>query len=284
MDKAVEQSPDYYELLAWLHANRQRVIAISAAVIVIGAAIGIYFWHNNYRETQANIALSDIKLPTPVRGAQPIPPDGQPYIDVANQYSGTSAGSRALLLGAEAYFDAGKFDQAQAQFGRFLGEYPDSPLANQAALGVAASLEAAGKVTEAATRYNDLINRHPNSSIIPQAKSALARLYVAQNKPELAAPIYEELARANNNDTWSAEAGIQLEELLAKYPQLRKPPPAPAPTTSAPGFELPPSMKQAPAPAPAKAGPASGPTHPVPAPTSTPAKPASSTPASSTNK
>jgi len=46
---------------------------------------------------------------------------------------------------------------------------------------------------------------------------------MGQNKPEQALRMYEELAKAGNNDTWSAEAGIQAEELLAKYPALRKP-------------------------------------------------------------
>jgi thioredoxin-like negative regulator of GroEL len=65
-------------------------------------------------------------------------------------------------------------------------------------------------------------------STTPQVKSALARCYVALNKPEMAKNIYEDLERGNNNDTWSAEARSQLQELLVKYPNLVKPA-APAP-------------------------------------------------------
>jgi predicted negative regulator of RcsB-dependent stress response len=249
MDKAVQQSADFYQLAAWFHANRQRVIAITSAVLVIAAIIGIYFWHKDYRETEANNALSNIKLPAPSREAQANPADAQPYVSVADEYAGTSAASRALLMAGGTYFNAGKFDQAQAQFGRFLAEYPDSPLANQASLGIAASLEAQGKVPEAAARYDDIIRRHPTDSIVPQAKSALARLDVAQNKPEEAMRLYEELAKTGNNDSWSAEASSQLSELLAKYPNLRKQPPAPAPAPSAstPVFSVPPSAQPAPA-------------------------------------
>ena len=58
-------------------------------------------------------------------------------------------------------------------------------------------------------------------------------LYVTENKPELAYELYVDLANKNNPDTWTAEAGIQAEELLIKYPKLRKPAPAAAsPVTS----------------------------------------------------
>ncbi|MDB6020252.1 MAG: Tetratricopeptide 2 repeat protein [Pedosphaera sp.] len=235
MDKAVDQSVDLFNLVTWFHANRKRVVTILVAVLVVAAAVGIYIWHQNYTETQANAALSEIKPPMPSQeGALPNPADAQPYERVAEEHPGTSAGARALLMSGGILFDAGKFDEAKAQFDKFLSAYPDNLLAVQAQLGVAASLEAAGKLPEATAHYDELIKRHPNESIIPQAQSALARLYVAQNKPELAVHLYEGLAKANNNDSWSAEAGIQLQELLAKYPNLRKPvAPPPAPKTSA---------------------------------------------------
>lgn len=223
-------------LVAWFQINRKRVITIAAAVAAIGAAVGLYIWHHNNNETQANIALSDIKPPAYSPTGAAMPADPQPYLKVADDYAGTAAGSHAQLMAAQAYFDAGKFDQAKAQFEKFLTQYPDNPLASQAALGVAASLEAAGKTAEAATRYDDIIKRNQGSSILPEAKSALARLYVEQNKPEEALRLYKELVQAGNNDTWSAEADIQLKELIAKHPELKKllaPPAAVAPVAPA---------------------------------------------------
>lgn len=246
MDKTVEdQSVDLMNLVAWLQINRKRVTTISAAIAAIGAAVGLYVWHRNHNETQANIALSNIKPPAYSPTGVLVPADPQPYMKVADDYTGTAAGSHAQLMAAQAYFDAGKFDQAKAQFEKFLAQYPDNPLASQASLGIAASLEAAGKTAEAATRYDDIIKRNQGSAILPEAKSALARLYVEQNKPEQAMRLYQELAQAGNNDTWSAEAGIQLEELLAKHPELKKqltPPPAavaPAAATGKPATAIP---------------------------------------------
>jgi predicted negative regulator of RcsB-dependent stress response len=234
MDKAVSESADLYNLVAWFEVNRKRVITIAVVVLAVAAAIGLYYWHNASTETQANDALSSVRPPVMREGVLATAEDAQPYLKVAAEHPGTSAGGRALLIGGGIMFDAGKFDQAKAEFDKFLGQYPESPLAIQALLGVAASLEAQNKIPEATARYEELLKRHSNESVAPQAKSALARLYVAQNKPEQAMHIYEELAKAGNNDSWSAEAGIQLEELLAKYPNLKKPmAPSPAPRAAA---------------------------------------------------
>ena len=229
----VKHTTDLYRLVAWVHARRKPLIWISAAVVAVVAIIGIYIWHNNSNETAAAESLSKLKPPMSAESANASAAD--PYIKLANDFSGTGAAPRALLVAGGILFDAGKFKDAQAQFERLLREYGDFPLISQAALGVAACLEAAGNTAEATTRYDDFVRRHSGDATAPQAKSALARLYLAQNKPEKAFELYNELARANNPDSWSAEAGIQAEELLQKYPSLRKPvAPTPSPATSPP--------------------------------------------------
>jgi TolA-binding protein len=224
------QPTDLYDLMAWFQANRQRVIMISALVLAAAALTGGYEWHKNYKETAAAEALSNLKPPSSATGAvADNATEAQPYLKMADDYSGTAGASRALLVAGGIFFDAGKFDQAGGAFERFLREYPDSPLASQAMVGLGSSLEAQGKTLEATSRFDSIVKQHQSDSTISQAKSALARLYVAQNKPDLALHLYEEMGRANNNDTWTAEASIQLQELLAKYPNLRKPVAPPAP-------------------------------------------------------
>ena len=255
MDNAVSQSTDFYQLAAWFHANRKRVLIISVVVVVIAAVYGISVWSKSSSEASANEALSAIKPLTPKEGAFPTAAESEPYLKVAQEHTGTAAGARALLIGAGILFDAGKFDEAKVQFDKFFAQYPENPLAIQALIGTAASLEAEGKLADAASHYDDIIKHHGNeSAVMPQAKSALARLYAAQNHPEEALRLYEEMLKANSNDSWTAEAGIQREELLAKYPNLRKPVapppsatvPVPAPKTSA-TVTVPPIQPQAPA-------------------------------------
>ncbi len=238
MDNEVKHTADLYHLVKWVHANRNRLITISITILVIGAAIGGFLWHKQYVEAEASDALSNIKPPTSAQeAASPTAGSAEPYLMVADEFPGTRAAARALLIAGGIQFDAGQFEPAQNTFRKFMGEYSDSPLANQALLGVAACLEALGKNTEATAAYDDLIKRHQADSTTPQAKSALARLYVAENKPELAKHLYEELASVNNNDSWSVEAGIQLQELLAKYPDLKKAPARPVTEPALPALK-----------------------------------------------
>jgi hypothetical protein len=83
--------------------------------------------------------------------------------------------------------------------------------------------------------YKDLIARHPNEIVIPQAKFNLASLYEAQNKPEMARELYEQVERGAPFTSFGNEAGVRMEELIAKHPNLAPPPPAPiavAPTNA----------------------------------------------------
>ena len=63
-----------------------------------------------------------------------------------------------------------------------------------------------------------------------QARSALARLYEAQNQPDKALQLYRELARSESYSSFGLEAGIRMQDLLAKHPELNKAPAVATPT------------------------------------------------------
>lgn len=221
MDDVSKQTMD---LIGWAHTNRKPLIRILVTVAIVAAVVGGWIGYKNHREVAGSEALSNIRPQLDARG-RPLPVPVEAYLKVADDYAGTTGGARALLIAGGMLFEAGKFTEAQAQFDRFLREYPEYPVANEALLGAASSLEAQGKTNDAIARYEDLINHHTADTTAPQAKAALAQLYVAENKPEPALRLYEELMRSANNDSWSVEASIQREELLDKYPNLKKPAP-----------------------------------------------------------
>src|SRR3954451_19026008 len=80
MESDVTQSADIYNLVAWAHANRKRLITIAVVVAVVGLAIGLYVWNNNRRETQANDALSALRPQSHGQGVQPTPVPAEAYL------------------------------------------------------------------------------------------------------------------------------------------------------------------------------------------------------------
>src|SRR5690242_12143252 len=103
MDKETKHEADFYHLVAWAHANRKRLMMALAAVLVVGGVFGFTVWNKSHREQMANEALSNIKDPPGSRG-NPTAADAAPYIQVANDYSGTPAAARARLIAGGALF------------------------------------------------------------------------------------------------------------------------------------------------------------------------------------
>ncbi len=189
-----------------------------------GLVAWFFVWRHGEKEAAAGEALSSVEAAQVSVGPNA---SVERLLKVTAQYPRAKAGRQALLMAAGTLFAEGKYQEAQAQFDRFVRQYHDSPFMPQALLGIATCLEAAGKTDQAVTSYKDLIARHPSETFIPQAKFALARLYALQNKPELAKDLFEEVERSGD-PFFAPEAGMRVEELIAKYPKLAPPPPAAA--------------------------------------------------------
>ena len=142
MEDDVKHTADFYRLVAWVHARRKQLTRIGIVVAVVAAIAGFMVWHKNYNEASASDAFA--KLKPPLGGESPAASAADPYNKVANDFPGTAAGARALLSAGGILFDAGRLGDAQDAFDRFVQEYPDSTLVNQAVIGVAVSLEAQG--------------------------------------------------------------------------------------------------------------------------------------------
>ena len=258
--ESIQSTERYLKVLAWLHANRKKLMIGGGVAAVIALAAGIMTWQKSEAESNANAQLLSMPLAS-LRGNRPAPAQAGPFLDLAKQYPGTSAGEYAALLGAESLFIEGKYPEAHQEFSKFIDQYPESALLSQAKVGLAASLEGEGRISEAAQKYQEIISTYSaEANIVNPAKLTLARLDEAQNKPEQALAYYEQLARINNPyDPWAAEARERGQLLLIKHPELRKAPPAaaggPSAASELPGLDVFPSPQTTKAPAPAAAKP-----------------------------
>jgi len=231
MDSEVGQLPLSHRVLAWFETNKTQAFWGVGIVAVAGVIVSFFMWRQGQRAQEAGEALSSVML------AQVTDPNGRPatpdaYLQMAAKYPDSAAAARAVLLAASELFVQGKYTEAKSEFDRFAREHRDSPLMGQALLGSAACLDAQGKTKEAALAYKDLIDHHPGETILPQARFALARLYEAQNEPEKARTLFEDVERDNPYGSLGSEAGMRLEELKVKYPNLA--PAAPMPTNAMP--------------------------------------------------
>lgn len=212
MEQDITESAHFFKLWAWFEKHKKQVAWGAAGVAGAGAVVGIMIWSHQENETRAGQALSSALVTRAFSRTE----SPEAILSVATTYAGTQAGAQALLLGAGELFAGGKPVEAQAQFERFLREYPSHPFAAQANLGLAASIAAGGKLDEAATAYKSLVDRFPNANTAPQARFALAGIYQSQGKLEAALRLFEEVAGADLSGTLGSEAGMRAHELQMK--------------------------------------------------------------------
>lgn len=242
MESNVAQLPLSDRLWDWFETYKQQIGLVAGILVLAGIIIWFIVWHRQTRQFDAGAALSQVSA-TELRGGS-THADPEAYLKVARDFPNSMAGARALLQAAGTLFDQDKYSEAQAQFDRFVREYQGNPLMGEALFGIASCLDAQGKTDQAATAYKELITRHPSESFVPQAKFALARIYELQNKAEQARDYYQDVERAIPFTSLGNEAGVRMEELIAKNPQLRPAPPAPAPATTTTFTNLAPLLKK----------------------------------------
>lgn len=214
MESDATQSTLFYDAWKWGDKHRKQIAWGAVVVLVVALAITAVILQKNAKRDEANEALS--KLTTHTGNAPAVTPEN--LLKVYSDYPGTDAGSRALLLAATALFDSGKYQEAEAQFQKFVQSYGDSEFVGQAMLGVAASLDAQGKTNDAIAAYQRVIQRRPNDNVVPQAKFALGRLYEAQGKWDEARNQFEDTYRTAQYTSVGSEAGIRSSEIEAKHP------------------------------------------------------------------
>jgi TolA-binding protein len=219
MESDVTQSAAFYKTWAWVDAHRKQVLLGVGAVLIVGCGAGVFIWAQKQKQITASEALSRITIQNSVTG-KPAAPEA--YRKIADDYAGTSAGERALLMAGSRFFNDGKYAEAQAQFQEFLSRYQSSEFIGQALIGVAAALEAQGKTPEAIKAYKDIVDRHSTSSVMPQARLALGRLYEGQGNLTQAREVYQQLARPDYGSI-GQEAAMRLQTLLTQNPALTQP-------------------------------------------------------------
>ncbi len=201
---------------SWIEANIKQVLLGLGVVVVAIALVSYYFWRQNQLEIDAGQALTQVivSAPSNTEANQLI----DAYSKIAADYPGTQSGQRALVLGATALFEGGKYPEAQAQFQKYLDTCPDGAFAASAALGVATSLEAQGKNDLAASAYQRVVSAFSDPNAVDIAKFALAKIDEQRGKLAEAETLFQDVARNNPNTPLGSEAAFRAYQLKSKSP------------------------------------------------------------------
>jgi predicted negative regulator of RcsB-dependent stress response len=214
----------FLKLWPQIEANKNKIIAVAGIVLAVILIIFFISWRRDQNRIDAGDALSQMVIT--------IPPNAEPaqvsqsYFDIANQYEGTPAGTRALLQGAAVLFAEGKYTDAQGYFQRYLDEHPDDEFSAIAALGVARCLEAEGKINDAMGAYQHVMNDFGDAQCVNQARYSKACLSMEQGHYQDAFQSFQQVIQADPYGALGNQARQYAVELQSKVP--RQPATAPA--------------------------------------------------------
>lgn len=225
MSSEATDSTSIYEIWAWFEVNKKRLFTGAVVVGVLAFTISLMVYLKKQKEIEANAAL--LRLTPRAQAGEAAPAIGAAdFLKITATYPSTSAGERASLQAATAFFSDQKFDEAMDQFKKFQGAYTSSRFLPQAAVGIAACLEAKDKIDDALKAYQEVASRFASHPVATQAKLALGRLNEEKKQYDQALKYYEELSTAGVRTIWSSEAAERRQLLLAQFPNLAPKPAA----------------------------------------------------------
>jgi len=222
----------FIKLWPRIEANKNKIIAVTGIVLAIVLIVLFICWRRAQNRIDAGDALTQTLIT--------IPPNADPaqlsqsYLEVADNYAGTPAGTRALLEGAADLFAQGKYSEAQGHFQRYLDEHPDDELSSMAALGVARCYEAEGKISDAVGAYQHVLQDFADQQCINEARYSMGRIYMQQGKFTEAAQAFESVINEDPYGPLGNQAREYMVELQSKLPRQA----APAQTAPASPFKL----------------------------------------------
>src|SRR5262245_1965302 len=132
MDSKADELPLSDRFWTWFEANKKPAL-IGLGVVVLAAVIAaLVAWRRSETDTASSEPVSPGAAAQAAVGPAGSTNAANEYLKIANEYSKTPAGARALLLAAGSFFAEGKYDQAIVQFERFARDYPENSMMGQA--------------------------------------------------------------------------------------------------------------------------------------------------------
>lgn len=208
---SIDSDDPLENLTLWLQANG-KLLAIAGAV-VIAAGVGIYGLRASEAKKQANAS-------TALYAAQGSMQEGNMEASrtalegVATRYQGTTSGEQAVLLVAQAYYDAGSFDEGIARLQAARSGASPAFAASMEAM-TAAGFEGKADFVQAAAHYAKAATVAVSEPEKDSYTLAQGRQLMRAGQRAEAIALFEML-QAKEGSPFAQEAAVRLGELRAR--------------------------------------------------------------------
>ena len=199
----LRKNPELYPLIEWWEKDgKSTVIWLLAAAIVVG---GYYGWKNHKAavKTAASEALVNAYTTEEIE-------------DAASKFSGSATAGALKLRLAKSYFDAGRFEEALAQYEALDGKAPDG-FADIPVVGKAQCLEALGKFAEAQKAFDAFAEANPKNYLALTAQLGAARCLAQAGDKKAALARIDALKAANKEDGVEKARIEALESTIKRF-------------------------------------------------------------------
>ena len=212
-------NPELLPLVEWWEKDgKSTVIWLLVAAIAVG---GWYGWKNHKAAVKA--AASDALVNAYTT---------EEIEDAVSKFSGSATAGALKLRLAKNYFDAGRYEEALAQYGALEGNAPDG-FADIPVVGKAQCLEALGKFDEAAKAFDAFAEASPKNYLTLTAQLGAARSYAQAGDKKKALARVDALKSANKDDELSKARIEATETAIKRFGQKAAPAPAAKPVEAA---------------------------------------------------
>jgi len=197
----LKNNPELIPLIEWWEKDgKQLVLWLVVAAIAVG---GWYGWKNHRAAVKA--AASDALVSTYTV---------EEIEDAVAKYGTTGSGNALKLRLAKGYYDAGRYEEAMAQYEGLVGKV-DAAFSDIPVVGRAQCLEALGKYAEAKAAFDAFVAEKPGNYLQLTAQLGSARCAAEAGDGKAALDALAALKVANASDEL-AKARIEATETLVK--------------------------------------------------------------------
>ena len=210
----LKTNPEFLPLVEWWEKDGKQTVALLAVVAI--AVGGWYGWRHHRASVRAAASESLVSAYT-----------ADELEEAVSRFSGQDIGGALKIRLAKSYFDAGRYEEALAQYDGLVANPPDG-FADIPAVGRAQCLEALGKFAEAAEAFDAFAEANPKSYLLLTAQLGAARAFAQAGDKTKALARIDALKAANKDDD-IAKARIEATESTIKRYEAKSAAAAPAP-------------------------------------------------------